>query len=71
MSLFNKKPRTEVQHESRVEVVVNKEANKQVVEDAKEANKRLNTLLQKNGFTLKIFLAAGGSTNKRKLKHEH
>ena len=58
-------------HDSRVEVVVHKEATKEVVETAKAANRQLNNLLNNNGFTLKIFLAAGGKTNKRKLKHEH
>ena len=60
----------EAQHTTRVEVVVEKESTKKVIEEAKEANRQLNKVLNNNGFTLKIFLAAGGHTNKR-VKHEH
>ncbi len=64
MAWFNKNDtpqgNTEAVHDSRIEVVVTKEANKEVAELAKEANEKLNTLLVQNHFTLKIFLAAGG-----------
>jgi len=45
---------------SRVEVELAKGANKEAVQKANEANQHLNELLVKNGFTLKIYLAAGG-----------
>jgi hypothetical protein len=64
MLWFNRKKiphgETEAAHDSRVEVVVNQSAAKEVVEEAKAVNDRLNKLLVENGFTLKIFLAAGG-----------
>jgi hypothetical protein len=58
----NKSPKgeTEAAHDSRVEVVVHKEAAKDAVQEAKAVNKHLNKLLEQNGFTIKIFLAAGG-----------
>lgn len=63
----NKTPKgdTEKSHDHRVEVVVHQNATKEVVEEAKTANKMLNTLLLDNGFTLKIYLAAGGRTKKK------
>jgi hypothetical protein len=62
MGFFRKaKPMTpskeELSHDIRVEVVVEKEANKQVVNKAKEANKVLNDLLEANHFTIKIYRA--------------
>jgi hypothetical protein len=73
MGLFkrNKIPNQEVQHDNRVEVVVHKEATKKVVNQAKAANKQLNLLLQQNGFTIKIFLAAGGKTKKVVIPNGH
>lgn len=72
MAWFNKKrnPRVEVTNtedqDSRVEVIVNKNATQEAVAKADEANHHLNELLVENGFTLKIYLAAGG-----KYKKEH
>lgn len=45
---------------SRVEIELHKNASEQAAKKADEANKHLNDLLVENGFTLKIFLAAGG-----------
>jgi hypothetical protein len=45
---------------SRVEIEVHKNANQEAREKAQEANAHLTDLLVENGFTLKIFLAAGG-----------
>lgn len=70
MALFKKKhtPRVEVStvqdNENRVEVVVNKDATNQALAKAEEANQKLNDLLIENGFTLKIYLAAGGKNKK-------
>lgn len=65
----NKSPQgdTEQQHDNRVEVVVHKEAAKEVVEEAKAVNAHLNNLLEQNGFTIKIFLAAGGQIKSEKV----
>lgn len=69
MAWFNRnktpKGETEKSHDHRVEVVVHQNAAKEVVDEAKLVNKQLNNLLLDNGFTLKIYLAAGGKTNKR------
>ena len=48
---------------SRVEVELHKTASSDAAEKAKEANKHLNELLAANGFTLKIYLAAGGQVH--------
>lgn len=70
MGLFNRKQKPDMNieshHDTRVEVVVHKNAAKDAVVKAKEANKHLNELLVQNGFTLKIYLAAGGKPPKTK-----
>lgn len=43
-----------------VEIIANEEAKKEVIEQAKSASNQLNELLVQNGFTIKIYLAAGG-----------
>lgn len=52
---------------SRVEVELHKNASEEAAKKADAANKHINDLLVENGFTLKIYLAAGGHqpTNKR------
>lgn len=45
---------------SRVEVELHKNATEEAAQKAKDTNQHLNDLLVENGFTLKIFLAAGG-----------
>lgn len=52
--------------QSRVEVELHKSATADAAEKAKEANKHLNDLLVANGFTLKIYLAAGGRVEQKK-----
>lgn len=44
---------------SRVEVEVHKNASEEAAQKAKETNQHLSDLLVHNGFTLKIYLAAG------------
>lgn len=70
MSWFNRshKHETEAAHDVRVEVVVNKEATKEVVEEAKAANQHLAKLLQENHFTIKIYRAAGGNVRKARVR---
>lgn len=67
MGLFNwRKPHIAVKthraedHDNRVEVVVHKNATHEAIAKAQDANQKLNELLVENGFTLKIYLAAGG-----------
>ncbi len=66
----NKTPHgnTEASHDERVEIVVAKEANKEVVALAKEANTNLTRLLEQNHFTIKIFIAAGGNIKPKVVK---
>lgn len=42
------------------EIVAHKTATDKVVKEAEEASQKLNKLLVENGFTIKIYLAAGG-----------
>lgn len=64
MAWFNRnktpKGNTELSHDRRVEVVVHQNAAKEVVEEAIAVNEKLKNLLDENGFTIKIYLAAGG-----------
>lgn len=75
MRLFNRKPKpdTPPQHlvmqppaQSRVEVEVHKNATEQAAQKAQETNRHLNELLVENGFTLKIYLAAGGQLHQKR-----
>lgn len=50
---------------SRVEVELHKNASEEAAQKAKDTNKHLNDLLVENGFTLKIYLAAGGKPPKK------
>lgn len=50
---------------SRVEVELHKNATEHAAKKAGETNKHLQDLLVENGFTLKIYLAAGGHQPKR------
>lgn len=50
---------------SRVEVELHKNASEEAAQKAKQTNQHLNDLLVENGFTLKIFLAAGGKQPKK------
>jgi len=46
--------------ESRVEIELHKGATEQAAAKADEVNQHVKDLLVNNGFTLKIYLAAGG-----------
>lgn len=69
MSWFKKKKREDIivqpPASSRVEVELAKDATREASEKAKATNKHLNDLLVENGFTLKIYLATGGSPKQR------
>lgn len=75
MSWFNRKMKEDMKiqppPQSRVEVELHKNATREAADKANEANQHLNDLLVDNGFTLKIYLAAGGKTKKRILPNGH
>ncbi len=52
-----------------VEIIANQEAKVEVIQKAKEASSQLNKLLVQNGFTIKIYLAAGGHPPKKQEKN--
>lgn len=71
MSLFSHKKQSnniviEPATRSRVEIEVHKTANKEAAEIAKRTSKDLNELLVENGFTLKLYVAAGGRLPRKK-----
>lgn len=72
MGIFRKKKDTPIASSAEerqiIEIVADKQAQHEVVQQAKEASERLNTLLVQNGFTLKIYLAAGGKSPKNGVK---
>ena len=54
---------------AQVEIVANKEAKKEVIAQAKEANAHLQKLLEANHFTVTIFIAAGGKEPNKRSKN--
>lgn len=73
MGIFSRKIKTTTESlsiqpppQSRVEVELHKNASVEAAEKAKDANQHLNDLLIENGFTLKIYLAAGGRLQHKK-----
>lgn len=74
MSWFHRKKKVEPivvapPPSSRVEVELHKNASQEAAQIAKQTNDHLNSLLVENGFTLKIFLAAGGHQPKESGKN--
>jgi len=45
-----------------IEIVTHKDATDKLFKETKAANDKLQDLLTKNGFTVKIYIAAGGKT---------
>jgi hypothetical protein len=69
MAWFTKKKAMhKIAETNRIDVVAQKNANKEVVAQAQEATRQLKELLDRNGFTIQIFLAAGGTTKTRTRK---
>jgi hypothetical protein len=73
MSWFKRTPKIEPivlapPASSRVEVELHKNASEEAAKKAAQTNQHLNDLLVENGFTLKIFLAAGGHLPTKKTK---
>lgn len=70
MGLFNRKSRSKFDPETAiVEVVPNntedKKAFTEAAKQAKEINQKFNDQLLANGFTIKIYIAAGGKKKGR------
>lgn len=55
-----------IEDKSSIEIVAHKDASKEVVSQAKEANKNLKALLEENHFTMTIVLALSGKQQKRR-----
>ena len=71
MGWFNRKPKeapivVTPPPTSRVEVELHKGASEQAAQKADEVNQHVKDLLLENGFTLKIYLAAGGQLSHKK-----
>lgn len=66
MSLFNqndKKKEVIIEKQDLpIEIVAHHNSSAKVVREAKQASNQINSLLEENGFTLKIYLARGGRT---------
>lgn len=56
------------EHKASIEIVAHKNAQEDEIKKVKIANKHLQEVFEKNHFTLKIYLAAGGKT--RLVKHQ-
>lgn len=65
MGLFNRKPKQQEPisvtppPQSRVEIELHKGASEEAAQKAKQVNEHVKDLLEGNGFTIKIALAAG------------
>ena len=71
MRFFTRKPKTPPivvtpPAQSRVEVELHKNASEEAAAKAKQVNEHVKDLLVENGFTLKIYLAAGGQLHQKK-----
>lgn len=76
MWLFNRKPKPEPKivipaPTSRVEIELHKGASEDAAKTADAVNQHVKQLLVDNGFTLKIYLAAGGKTKKKVALNGH
>lgn len=65
MAIWNRKRKqsqpileTPIKPETPVEIIAHKDAKKEIVDEAQKVNAHLKELLVKNGFTIKIYLAA-------------
>lgn len=69
MKFFRKKAQADIQLQpstkDRLEIEVHKTASKEAKQKADEVNNHVRDLLADNGFTVKIFLAAGHTPRKR------
>lgn len=75
MGIFNRKKRVETpelktpkDQQAMIEIVAHKDAKKEIIDKANEVNAHLNELLVKNGFIVKIVLAAQSPTKKQNPK---
>lgn len=63
--VWKKKPVLPIEGSS-IEITAHKDASKEAVKQAKEANENLKDLLEENHFTMTIVLALSGKHQKRK-----
>jgi hypothetical protein len=56
----------EVTVKTPVEIVAHKNATKEQVEEVKRANENLQKVFERNHFTVKLYVAAGGKAPARK-----
>jgi len=56
------------QHESAIEIVSHKQATHEAKKDIEQANAKLKEIFDRNHFTIKIYLAAGGRKPKGNTK---
>ena len=61
-----KEVRKDIGRQAIVEIQATKDAKKEAIAQAKEASEQLNSLLVENGFTLKIYLATGGTVKTKR-----
>jgi hypothetical protein len=59
-------PNDRTEEEALVEIVAHQDAKKEIIDEAKKVNAHLKDLLVQNGFTIKIYLAAGGNPPNKK-----
>jgi hypothetical protein len=64
----DKKESKQVEKKAAIEIVASKAATEKTIREAEEASRKLNNLLVENGFTIKIYLAAGGKLQTRPRK---
>lgn len=53
------------EHKASIEIVASKDAKQEAIEQVKKANEHLKEVFDKNHFTIKIYLAAGGKETKK------
>ena len=62
-------PIADAKERAAIQIVANKDARAEVVEQTKVANKHLRDLVEGNNFTVTIFIAAGGKQPKTRSSH--
>lgn len=56
----------QAQPQNRVEIELHKSASEEAAQKAKQTNQHLSDLILDNGFTLKVYLAAGGQVHHKR-----
>lgn len=61
-------PELPSEHQASIEIVAHQNASHEVQEEARNANKSINKMLERNNFTVSIVVGALGQPNRKK-KH--